>query len=124
MEVFPATLGSRERLVGHGVGIVRPVGSRRIPLRDVRAVVFPATAPQGTTIGIARVDGIYGSFGSHWSRSWGRYRVHVTDHSKQVEIRLVDDSRVIVSPHDPPAFLRSLRRAAAEAGARVAIDGA
>ena len=47
-----------------------------------------------------RVDGIYGPFGSYWNKEWGRYHVFVTNHRKRVEIRLADDSRVIVSPDD------------------------
>jgi hypothetical protein len=86
--------------------------------------VSPATDPQGPSIGIARVEGIHGSFGTYWNRGWGRYRVYVTDQGNKVEVRLSDDSRVILSPDDPAAFLRAVRRAAAESGAEVAVGGA
>lgn len=178
MEVLPATLGTRERLVTYGVGygvgigvplalgiifglsfgeprlllfplpfviafglphffrptgfgvtsdeicVLRRLGSTRIPLREIRQVVSPATDPHGPSIGIARVEGIHGSFGTYWNRGWGRYRTYVTDQRKRVELRLLDDSRVILSPDDPAAFLRAVRRAAAESGARIAVDGA
>jgi hypothetical protein len=86
-------------------------------------VVSPATDRQGPSIGLARVEGIHGSFGIYWNRAWGRYRAYVTDQGKKVEVRLLDNSRVILSPDDPAAFLRAVRRAAAESGARVAVDG-
>ena len=46
------------------------------------------------------------TFATYWNKTWGRYRAFVTDHSKRVEIWLADDSRVIVSPDDPGAFLQ------------------
>lgn len=109
MEVFPATLGTRERLITYGVGygvgigvplalgmsfalgfgepllllfplpfviafglpyffrptgfgvttdgisILRPVGPKRIPLREIRQAVSPATGSQGPGIGLARL---------------------------------------------------------------------
>jgi len=178
MEVFPARLGTRERLityaVGYGVGIgvplvlgvgfavgfreprlllfplpfaiafglpyflrptgfgvtrdeisiLRRVGAKRIALREIRQVVSPAADPEGPVIGIARVEGIHGSFGVYWNRGWGRYRAYVTDARKKVELRLSNASRVIISPDDPVAFLRAVRRAAEESGAPVAVDGA
>lgn len=176
MEVFPATLGNRERLityaVGYGVGIgvplalglgfsigfgkpmlllfplpfaivfglpyffrptgfsitpheisiLRPVGPKRIPLQQIRQIVSPATHPQGLTFGISRIEGIHGSFGTYWNKSWGRYHVYVTDQTKKVELRLTNDSRVILSPNDPPAFLRAVHRAAVEGGVQIAIE--
>ena len=107
----------------HEILILRAVGPKRIPLRDVRQVVTPATTPERTGIGLYRVEGIHGSFGTYWNRTWGRYRVYVTDHTKAVEIRLANGSRVILSPHHPPAFLDTVRRAAAEAGAGVEVIG-
>lgn len=178
MQVFPATLGSRERLVtyavGYGVGIgvpaalgvsfalafgepllllaplpfivgfglpyffrptgfgvtadeifvLRPVRPKRIPLHEIRQVVTPATDPQGPSFGLARVEGMHGSFGTHWNKNWGRYQVYITNQDNMVELRLADDSRVIFSPDVPEAFLRAVRLAAEESGARIIFSDA
>lgn len=103
------------------VGISRIAGVLHIPLREVRAARYPATRPAATVIGIARVDGMHGTFGTFRSRDWGRFRMYVTDHDKMVELRLSDGSRVIVSPNDPTGFLAALERTAQLAGAHIEV---
>lgn len=176
MEIFPARLGARERLVtyavGYGVGvgvplvlgvcfaiafgkpwlllfplpfilafgsaylfrptafavlrdgvaILRPVGPRRFPLRGLRQVVVPASTPEGSTIGLARVDGLHGRFGLYWNRNWGRFRVYITDPDKTIELRFEDIGRVIISPDDPGAFLRALHAAVEALAVDVTFD--
>ena len=111
-------------VTSEAISIIRPVGLKRIPLNEIRQVVCPAADPLGPTIGVARVEGIHGSFGTYWNRNWGRYRAYVTDHGKTVELRLADNSRVILSPDDPIGFLRAVCNAAAESGNLVEVDGA
>ncbi len=164
MTVFPATLGTREKLVtfgvGYGVGmgvptilglafaigfqnpwfllfplpflaafgapyflrptgfgvsstaftVLRPGKPISIPLEDLQAALSPAPEPPGASIGVRRVSGIHGNFGTYWNRQWGHYRVYVTDATKRIELRLSDQSRLIVSPADPEAFLDALAR--------------
>jgi hypothetical protein len=98
------------------IEVLRPIGPRRFPLRDVREGRHPASSPPGPSFGLARVEGIHGNFGTYWSRGWGRYRVYVTNADHAVELRLDDGSRLLVSPDDPPAFVAAVQRATAEAG--------
>lgn len=99
-----------------GVTIRRYLMPYTVPLQRLEGVVQPASRPTGLTIGLARVVGIYGSFGVFWNRRWGVFRVYITDQSKQVELVLAGGSRVIVSPADPSGFVAELRDAAARAG--------
>lgn len=175
--MFPATLGSRERLVtyavAYGVGIgvplilgvsfaigfsqpllllfaapfavafgapyffrptafsvsseeitvIRPIGRTRIPLDTVREVASPAEAPPGSRIGIARVEGIHGTFGSYWNPEWGRYRVFVTNHDNTVQLKLRNGTRVILSPDDPAGFVAAVRESASERGIEIEARG-
>jgi len=109
------------RPTGYGVGeegvlIRRAAGGLRIPLAEVHAALHPATRPEGPMIGIARVEGLHGTFGTFRSRDWGRFRMYVTDHRNLVELRLADGSRLILSPDDPAGFLAALERTGREAG--------
>lgn len=103
--------------------VIRMIHSIHIPLRDVHAIVWPASHPEGSSIGILRVQGIYGTFGSYWNRHWGRFHAYITDHIKRIEIRLVDCSRVIVSPDDSFGFVEAARRAAEKSGTPLALEG-
>jgi hypothetical protein len=87
-------------------------------------VRYPATRPSGFGIGLVRVEGIHGVFGSFWNKSWGRFRVYVTNPANSVELRLADGSRVIISPDEPGAFLTAVRAAASERGLEVAVNAA
>jgi hypothetical protein len=104
------------------IAVIRAIGRKRIPLEAVREVVSPATSPPGFSIGLARVEGIHGTFGSYWNKTWGRYQVFVTNHLNRVEVRLEDSSRVILSPDDPTAFLDAVRKAALELGITIKVN--
>lgn len=99
-----------------GITVSRHLMPYTVSLERLEAVVQPASRPTGFTIGLARVVGIYGTFGIFWNRQWGVFRVFITDQSKQVELVLADGSHVIVSPADPPGFVAAVRDAAARAG--------
>jgi hypothetical protein len=105
------------------ISVVRARGRKRIPLESVSVVVNPATDPPGTSIGLARVDGMYGTFGTFRNKAWGRYQVYVTNHQNRVEIRLKNGSRVILSPDDPEAFVAAIGNAAAEHGITIDARG-
>jgi len=105
-----------------GIRIQRIAGAVLIPLAEVQAALHPATRPNRPIVGIARVEGLHGTFGTFRSRDWGRFRLYVTDHRNVVELRLEDGSRVIVSPDDPAAFLQELDRTARMAGSRIEVS--
>jgi len=177
-QVFPARLGSREKVVtyavGYGIGIgvptllgasfalgfqrpallllpipfvlmlaiiyllrptafvvtereivvVRPVRSKKIPLERLEAIAYPASLPDGWTIGLIRVEGIFGTFGIFWNRRWGRFHVFVTDHDKRVELVHADGSRFILSPDDPVGFVKAVEQAALRRGVPLSGHGA
>ncbi len=104
------------------IAVNRPIGRWRIPLDTVRAVHSPATNPPGSRIGLARVDGIHGTFGSYWNKEWGRYRVFVTNPMNTVEVRLGGGRRVILSPDDPGAFVAAIREVAGERGVPIEVS--
>jgi len=102
--------------------VIRAIRRKRIPLDEVREVLSPATSPPGFSIGLARVEGIHGTFGSYWNKTWGRYQVFVTNHLNKIEVRLEDGSRVIISPDDPMAFLAAVRTVASERGITIEVN--
>ncbi len=103
------------------IAVIRAIGRKRIPLEAVRELVSPPTSPPGCSIGLARVEGIHGTFGSYWNKTWGRYQVFITNHLNTVEIRLDGGSRVILSPDDPMAFIDAVRKAALELGITIEV---
>ena len=102
--------------------VIRALGRKRIPLEAVCEILSPATSPPGFSIGLARVEGIHGTFGSYWNKTWGRYQVFVTNHLNRVEVRLEGGSRVILSPDDPMAFIDAVRKAALELGISIEVN--
>lgn len=104
------------------IAVIRPIGRKRIPLEAVREVLSPATSPPGFSIGLARVEGIHGTFGSYWNKNWGRYQVFVTNHLNRVELRLEGGSRVILSPDDPIALVDTVRQAGLALGITIAVN--
>ena len=104
------------------IAVIRAIGHKRIPLEAVRELVSPATSPPGISIGLARVEGIHGTFGSSWNKTWGRYQVFVTNHVNTVEVKLEDSSRVILSPDDPMAFIDAVREAALERSITIEVN--
>jgi hypothetical protein len=102
--------------------VIRAIGQKRIPLEAVREILSSATNPPGFSIGLARVDGIHGTFGSYWNKTWGRYLVFVTNHLNRVEVKLEGGSRVILSPDDPMAFIAAVRKAALELGISIEVN--
>ena len=105
------------------IAVIRTIGRKSIPLDRVREVLSPASSPPGFSIGLARVEGIHGTFGSYWNKTWGRYQVFVTNHFNKVEVRLENGSRVILSPDDPMAFLTAVRTVASERGITIEVNG-
>jgi hypothetical protein len=93
--------------------IMRPLGSRRIQLETLQEIRVPAAYPSGTTIGLMRVQGLYGTFGSFWNRHWGKFEVYVTNQDNMIELGLINGSRIIISPDDSQAFVQAVKNVAA-----------
>ena len=101
------------RLVGLAVSnqeviILRPFGSRKIRLESLREIRAPAGYPPGLTMGLFRIQGFFGTYGTFWNRDWGKFSVYVTNQANTVELLLENGSRVIVSPDDPQHFVREV----------------
>ena len=104
------------------IAVIRAIGRKWIPLEAVREVLSPASSPPGFSIGLARVEGIHGTFGNYWNKTWGRYQIFVTNHLNRVEVRLEGGSRVILSPDDPVAFIDAVSKAALELGITIEVN--
>jgi hypothetical protein len=104
------------------IAVIRAIGRKRIPLEAICEILSPATSPPGISIGLARVEGIHGTFGSYWNKTWGRYQVFVTNHLNTVEVRLQVGSRVMLSPDDPMAFIDAVRKATLELGITIEVN--
>ena len=96
-------------VTNNAILILRPLGSRRIQLDKLQEIRVPATQPPGATIGLMRVQGLYGTFGSFWNKHWGKFYVYVTNQANAVELRLTNGSRIIISPDDPQAFVQAVQ---------------
>jgi hypothetical protein len=109
-------------LMPNEIAVLRPVGKKHIPLDALLSIKHPASRPPGLTIGLARVEGVHGTFGTFWNKSWGRYRAYVTNHLNTVELNLRNDLRIVISPDDPSAFIEAVREATALKGSAISID--
>lgn len=94
------------------ITILRPLAPKQIPLETLREIRVPATHPPGVTIGLLRVQGLYGTFGSFWNKHWGKFYMYVTNQTNTVELGLINGSRIIISPDDPPAFVQAVQNVA------------
>ena len=55
------------------------------------------------------MEGIFGTQGTYWNKTWGRFRVFVTDDENTVEILLDGGERVLLSPDEPEEFAANVR---------------
>jgi hypothetical protein len=101
------TLGYR--LGSDAITVRRPIRSKTIALSEVVGVDFPAARPPGNVFGLLRVEGLFGAQGSYWNKSWGRFRVFVTNDANTVEVRLASGERILLSPDEPERFVDDLR---------------
>lgn len=91
------------------IAVTRPIGERKFPIAEIREIRSGSEQPPDGTIGLARVDGFYGVFGTFWNRSWGKYYVFVTDSARVVQILFRDRCRLFISPRDHEEFSRVLK---------------
>ena len=104
------------------VGILRPIGSRKIRLKTLQQLRAPAAFPTGLTIGLFRSQGFFGTYGTFWNRHWGKFSVYVTNQANLVELLLANGSRVIVSPDEPQDFVRTVCNAARAEGLDIQVN--
>jgi hypothetical protein len=90
------------------ISVTRTIGEKKFSIAEVREIRSGSEQPPGVTIGLFRVAGFYGVFGTFWSRSWGKYYVYVTDAARVVQILFRDHRRLFVSPRDNGEFSRAL----------------
>lgn len=98
------------RLTYDAIEVLRPVGAKRFDKSQLTSVSFPASRPPGFVLGILRAEGFYGSWGLYWNKSWGLFRMFVTNEKNRVELLFRNGRRLILSPDDPRAFVEHLRR--------------
>ena len=104
-----------------GISVLRPIGAKLVPLGKLRELRTRAAFPSGLTFGLARVQGIYGTFGSFWNRKWGKFQMYVTNSANMVEIILIDNTRLIISPDDKLEFVSTVGGVAAANSLHIAI---
>jgi hypothetical protein len=104
-----------------GISVLRPIGAKLVPLGELRELRTRADIPSGLTIGLARIQGIYGTFGSFWNKKWGRFQMYVTNSANMVEIILMDNTRLILSPDDKFEFVSTVGGVAAANSQAIAI---
>lgn len=91
------------------ITVTRPIDGNSFSIAEVGEIRPGREQPPGATIGLARVDGFYGVFGTFWNRSWGKYYVYVTDAARIVQILFRDRRRLFLSPRDTERFLQALK---------------
>jgi hypothetical protein len=77
-------------------------------MAKVSTIHFPAARPPGNVWGLWRVDGIFGTQGTYRNRSWGKFRVFVTNERNTVEVLLKGGARVLLSPDEPEEFVKDV----------------
>jgi hypothetical protein len=101
--------------------VVRPLRTLEFPLRDLSSVRLNPQLSSMGGIGLARVCGFYGTFGLFWNRTWGTYRVYLTNSANMIELAFADGGRVFISPDDKLGFTEAVSQAARLAGASVKV---
>ncbi len=98
------------RVTFDAVEVLRPVGAKRFDKSEITSVNYPSLWPPGFVLGVMRAEGFYGSWGLYWNKSWGLFRMFVTNDENRVELLFNDGRRLILSPDDPEAFVEHLQR--------------
>lgn len=89
--------------------VVRPAGTKSIPLQDLKSATPVTTKDLGFGIRLFGSGGWFGYFGFFYYRILGPATLYATDRSKLILLKTTTGKNVIVSPVDGPAFLQTLR---------------
>jgi hypothetical protein len=99
------------RITSDALTVLRPIRSLAVEMSNIVSARFPASQPPGNVLGLLRVEGLFGAQGTYWNRSWGKFRVFVTNEQKTVEVLLRNGKRILLSPDDPERFVEAIEAA-------------
>jgi hypothetical protein len=103
------------------ITVLRTILPRVIPLQGLSRITIPAETPPGFSLGLARVEGVFSTSGTYWNKSWGRFYLYLTNRLNSLELRLLDDTRILLSPDDPRGFVDAVEAAARKIGREIDI---
>ncbi len=109
------------RITDDKLSVLRHWGRVDAATADLTAVHSEFEQPQGMTFGIFRSDGVFGTFGWYWNKSWGSFYVYVTDINKSLVLEFANHPRMVVSPDDKDIFIAALESATAANGRELKI---
>jgi hypothetical protein len=100
------------RVKGYGLDagsltIFRPLKPPVIPLSSIRSIESVTQKDLGAGVRTFGNGGFMGYTGRFYYRNIGHANLYVTDRSKLLLITLNDDRKIIISPEDPPAFMKA-----------------
>lgn len=87
--------------------VLRAVRPPVIPLNTIRSVEAVTAKELGAGVRTFGNGGFMGYTGRFYYKNIGHANLYVTDRSKQLLLTLVDDRKIIISPDDPPAFMKA-----------------
>jgi len=107
---------SRFEVRPDGLRIFFPWRTMLIPAGEITEVVPLSKDDLGFVIRTCGAGGLWGSFGGHWSRKFGRMLLYVSRSDEFVCIRRSGNRPILVTPTDRDRFIAELQKAAAAAG--------
>lgn len=78
-----------------------------IPLNTIRSIEAVTAKELGAGVRTFGNGGFMGYTGRFYYKNIGHANLYVTDRSKQLMLTLNDDRKIIISPDDPPAFMKA-----------------
>lgn len=96
------------RITQSALEVVRKVGNRGFPLDQIRSVQAGTDLLGLPSIGLFRVNGIYGHWGTYYRPGVGIFRQYVTDTRAIVDITFANKKRLLISPDSPERFIAML----------------
>lgn len=87
--------------------IQRPVKHVTIPLNTIRSVESVSLKDLGAGVRTFGNGGFMGYTGRYYYKNIGHANMYVTDRGKMLLITLNDDRKIIISPAEPPAFMKA-----------------
>jgi hypothetical protein len=86
------------------------IGSKKIPINQIRQVSFLETAPEGFTIRTFGNGGLFGYFGKFYNQSLGHMQWYATRRNPQVLLVLFNGEKIIVTPNGALDFVGMIKR--------------
>ena len=104
------------RLTTSELEILRPRGSRKVMLSDIKSISDNPDILNQLAVGLWRSVGFYGTFGLFWTKKYGQVYVYLTNNANIVEIVRWDGRRIYLSPDDKAKFIALLTEYLGAAG--------